>query len=142
LVIFDGWYYRLIARFINKGFKKEWLETLFDIVKTPDMVVLLDIKPEIAWTRRQTFKPNEVGNWDGFHENNFESFCRYQEKTRQELLRLASEYAWFVVDQSTNLTADDVADIVYRQVLLKFPELLNNKPGEETISGIRWESKS
>lgn len=39
LILFDSWYYRFVAKFINKGFDKEWLFSIFDATDEPDLVV-------------------------------------------------------------------------------------------------------
>src|SRR5687767_5324599 len=64
LVLLDGWYYRLIAKFMYKGFDREWLFSLFSAVSEADLVVILDVEPETAWKRRPAFKPNEIGVYE------------------------------------------------------------------------------
>ena len=119
LIIFDGWYYRLIARFVNKGFDRSWLLSLFATVNEPNLVVLLDIKPQIAWKRRAKFKPNEIGSWDGFSGNSFDSYCMYQEQTRKELLRFAQEKSWFIINQTENTSIDKMCSLIYEYILSK-----------------------
>ena len=127
LILFDGWYYRLITRFINKGFDKEWILSLFATVKEPDIIVMLDIDPQIAWRRRSGFKPSEIGNWDGFTEDSFTSYCRYQGDTRKELLRFAKEKSWFVVSQTDKATTDEICSLIYEYILSKVSNLLTLK---------------
>jgi thymidylate kinase len=87
IAIFDGWYYRTIVKaFIRQNLDTTWLRTLFATVCEPDFVVLLDIDPAVAWSRRPKFKPTEVGAWDGFTGDSFNTFCSYQQLVRQQLL--------------------------------------------------------
>jgi thymidylate kinase len=115
LVLMDGWYYRLIAKFIYKGgFDRDWLFSLFSIVSVPDLVVVLDVEPETAWKRRPAFKPNELGVYergggDGA-QSEFETYCRYQGALRRILLELAQERSWVVVPQDEGTTAEDTRD--------------------------------
>src|SRR5512145_813472 len=81
--IFDGWYYRVIVKaFLRAGFDRDWLQSLFRHLHTPDRVILLDIDPELVWHRRCKFKPTELGRWDGHRGSDFEAFCTYQARIR------------------------------------------------------------
>ena len=62
------------------------MRTLFDAVAPPDLVVLLDVEPAVAWGRRSQYMLDEVGRWDGFGGDAFDSFCAYQQLVRGELL--------------------------------------------------------
>jgi thymidylate kinase len=122
LVLMDGWYYRLIAKFLYKGgFDHDWLFSLFSTVSEPDLVVILDVEPETAWKRRPTFTPNELGVYergggDGA-PSEFEMYCRYQGALRQILLELGRERSWVVVPQDETTTAEDTRDEICDRIL-------------------------
>lgn len=121
LAIFDGWFYRNIAKaFIRDGLDKVWLQTLFANVSEPDLVVLLDIDPSVAWNRRTQFKPDEVGRWDGFTEDSFTSYRSYQQLVRDLLLEFAEEHRWFVINQTGDMSVEEVVAKIRDQVLNQF----------------------
>ncbi len=113
LMIVDGWYYRTIVKaYLRQGLDIGWLETLFQHVRTPSAVLLLDIDPALAWQRRKTFKPTELGRWDGFTGDDFAAFCGYQEKVRSELLRYSRVMGWPVIHQKEDMPLECVIDRV------------------------------
>ena len=117
LILFDSWYYRFIAKFINKGFDKEWLFSIFGAVIEPDIVVMLDIDPQLAWKRRPKFNNIELGKWDGLIGNKFKSYCKYQTHIRKILLQFAKERSWFVIHQTEETTMDEICFLVCDHVL-------------------------
>ncbi|MDE0427593.1 MAG: hypothetical protein OXN25_22290 [Candidatus Poribacteria bacterium] len=121
LILFDSWYYRFVAKFINKGFDKEWLFSIFDATDEPDLVVMLDIDPQLAWKRRSKFKNIEMGKWDGFSGDDFESYCKYQAQIRQTLLQFAKERRWFVVYHTDGTTADEMSHLIFEYILSRHP---------------------
>jgi dTMP kinase len=53
IVVVDGWYYRNIAKtVVRAGGDERWLDSLFASAVNPNVVVVLDVDPEVAWTRR------------------------------------------------------------------------------------------
>jgi thymidylate kinase len=118
LAVFDGWFYRNIAKaFVREKLDKDWMRTLFDEVGTPDLVVLLDVEPAVAWGRRPQYTLDEVGRWDGFGGDAFDSFCAYQHLVRGELLELAGEYGWDVVRQTADTSIEEVVAEISDRVL-------------------------
>jgi dTMP kinase len=119
LAIADGWFYRTVAkRTVREGRVPEWGLAMFEDVGRPDLVVLLDIAPEIAWRRRSgRFKPSDLGRWDGYDGDPFTAFCSYQGRVRAALHRLADRYSWVVVRQDDASSPDDVRDQVHAAVL-------------------------
>ena len=123
LILFDNWYYRFVAKFINKGLDKEWLFSLFATANEPDIVVMLDVDPQIAWKRRSKFKNLEMGKWDGFTGDDFESYCKYQAQIRQTLLQFAKDRKWFVVYHTEETTTDEMCYLISEHVLSKYSDL-------------------
>ncbi|MFE9018916.1 dTMP kinase [Streptomyces sp. NPDC007808] len=96
--VMDGWYYRNIAKtLVREPLDPHWVESLFAPVPEPALTVLLDVPPEVAWSRRDDFKDTEIGRWDGFTGPPRASFCAYQAVVREELLRMAKERGWLVL---------------------------------------------
>lgn len=118
LAIFDGWFYRNIAKaFIRDKLDKAWLRTLFAGVSEPDLVMLLDLDPSVAWGRRSQFTLDEVGRWDGFDGDGFNSYCTYQQSVREQLLEFAAEYGWTVINQTQTTSVEEVVAKIRDQVL-------------------------
>jgi hypothetical protein len=104
--IFDCWHHRLEIKLGLKGVSPAWTRGVFAPVRQPDMIVLLDIEPSLAYERRRgAFCAYELGRWDGFEDGPEVSFCGYQEKIRRGLLRRALRDGWSIVRQQP---ADDV----------------------------------
>ncbi|MFC7923905.1 dTMP kinase [Streptomyces cinereoruber] len=98
VTVMDGWYYRNIAKtLIREPLDPHWVESLFAPVPEPALTVLLDVDPEVARSRRGTFKDTELGRWDGFTGPPHEAFRDYQSVVRRALLRMAAERDWLVL---------------------------------------------
>ncbi|MEQ8451794.1 MAG: hypothetical protein RIB97_19170 [Nitratireductor sp.] len=110
LHVMDGSYFRVIAKaHLRSGIAIEELRGFFTDAAEPDLVVLLDLEPRVAWARRSSFRETEIGRWDGFAGDPQDAFCAYQQKVRQILRRLGEQQGWVVVDQGR---LHDDADIV------------------------------
>lgn len=128
LALFDGWFYRTIVKArIREQLPDEWLWSLFDSIVQPDVVVMIDTPPAVAFDRRGSFKPSEVGRWDGYSGEPFDSYCRYQESVRSELLRVGSQLGWVIVVPSSFSSALQVAAQVNDQISARLPR--NGWPG-------------
>lgn len=111
VILTDGSFYRVIAKAHRRGgLALDWLERLFARALQPDMVVLLDIDPAQAWTRRTAFKATELGRWDGHSADARSAFCAYQDGVRETLLTLAERDRWMVVEQDAATTPEDAAE--------------------------------
>lgn len=115
--VFDGWWYRSVAKLAQCGLDDRWVESLFASVREPDLVVLLDIDPELAWRRRSRFASFELGQWAGRRGAPFESYCAFQGEVRKALLaRAGRSPSWSVIRQEETATARDVAEEVLRLI--------------------------
>jgi thymidylate kinase len=123
VVIMDGSYYRVIAKAHRRyDLPIPWLLSLFSNALEPDCIVLLDLDPTLAWTRRAAFKATELGRWDGVLANDpRQAFCQYQSDIRQTLRQLAHDRGWLVVDQSTTTAPADVASIIEQAIVGRMP---------------------
>jgi len=123
VVIMDGSYYRVIAKAHRRyDLPIPWLLSLFSNALEPDCIVLLDLDPAVAWTRRAAFKATELGRWDGVLATDpRQAFCRYQSDIRQTLRQLAHDRGWLVVDQSATTAPADLASIIEQVIVDRMP---------------------
>ncbi|MDQ0926457.1 dTMP kinase [Bacillus atrophaeus] len=99
IVIMDNWYYKLVARFILKdGFDKTLIETSFRNLVRPDLTIFLDVDPEVAVSRRDSFSITETGNMDGLVGKSKDNFIIYQNKVRKVLNQMSEEVNWLKID--------------------------------------------
>lgn len=95
IFLFDGWCYKIMARFFVDGYPREYLNTLFSHVVEPDHVIMLDPDVESVWERGQEhgrkFSPVEMGLYQGYTELGKDTFVSYQSRTRDALLMFAKE---------------------------------------------------
>jgi thymidylate kinase len=113
----DHWYYRFIAKFVLKGYSEDWLFELFAHVRAPDLIVLLDIDPRIAWKRRLAFKHQEMGFLDGFIDVGMDSYVNYQQQIRELLLDYGQRMNWIVVTQRPEMEIMDTAAKVVKEIV-------------------------
>jgi thymidylate kinase len=120
--VIDGWYFRTVVKACVRGhLDTDWLLSLFDLCCSPDLVVLLDVAPSLAWGRRAEFKPSESGLWDGHTgDEPLVAYCKYQEKIRSGLLALGQEKQWFIVEQSEKTKPSEVCDEILSEIERRF----------------------
>lgn len=117
LVIVDGWYYRNIAKMVvRSGADREWVDSLFASAVEPDLVVLLDVEPKVAWMRRDAFADTELGRWDGFEGAADEAFCSYQARVRHELVTMGEQRGWVQIASGPSSSPSAVAEEVIGQM--------------------------
>lgn len=97
-IVADSWYYKLAARFLLKPhFERSFIFQSFAHLTKPDLVVLVDVDPQIAVTRRTTFSATESGRLDGHANGGADDFVRYQERVLEELRGLGDD-TWVGID--------------------------------------------
>jgi thymidylate kinase len=100
-VVVDGWIHKYVARFLLKPqLRPDYVRGCFDHVSIPETVILLDVDPEITAGRRPGFKATESGALDGFEGRSRADFIAYQARVRRNLLAMADESGWFILDGS------------------------------------------
>jgi thymidylate kinase len=108
LVVADSWYYKLAARFLLKPeFDQGFIFQSFAHLTKPDLVLLVDVDPQVAVTRRETFSATESGRMDGSTKGDAEDFVRYQERVLEQLRRLCGD-SWVRID-ATHRSLDELA---------------------------------
>jgi thymidylate kinase len=116
--VMDGSYFRVVAKaHLRGGLDINWLQSLFAASLQPDLVLLLDVDPAVAWKRRPSFKATELGRWDGFGTDPEEAFCMYQNAIRKVLLHFAAERGWVVISQTADSPPEQIAQQIERIVL-------------------------
>lgn len=97
-VLVDSWHHKLAARFLLKPhFDRSFILQSFAHMTKPDLVVLVDVAPQVAVTRRTSFSATESGRMDGHAEGSADDFVRYQEKVLAELRSLGDD-TWVRID--------------------------------------------
>ena len=137
VAVADGWYYRTVAKAAIRGaIPISWGLSLFEHAGRPDVVVFLDVPPEVAWARRKgAFKPSEMGRWDGRTGEPYESFCTYQAEVRDLLARLAVEFSWVVVKPDPGAGKEAVLSEVYQKVNSRMGELERQRGANIPVGG-------
>jgi hypothetical protein len=108
LVVADSWYYKLAARFLLKPeFDQGFIFQSFAHLTKPDLVLLVDVDPQVAVTRRETFSATESGRMDGSTKGDAEDFVRYQDRVLEQLRRLCGD-SWVRID-ATHRSLDELA---------------------------------
>ena len=94
-VVVDGWVYKYICRFSLKSVVGAYnAELAFANVPRPDKVVLFDIPPEVAASRKESFKASESGKYDGEEGSRYDGFIRYQSKVSAVLREISVRENW------------------------------------------------
>lgn len=110
--VVDGWYYRSVAKAVLRaGVSEPWALSLFEDGDPPDVVVLLDVDPRVAWERRGgVFSASETGRWDGEAGDPRAAYLAYQGRVRALLLTMAARSGWCVVRPDPGWTPQEVLE--------------------------------
>ncbi|MBS5773857.1 MAG: hypothetical protein KHW84_12545 [Enterobacter cloacae] len=115
-IVTDGWVYKFMAKLAVDGFSAELIYSVFSNVCQPDLVVMLDVSPEVIYQRKRRFSAYEKGSMVGKVSDDGNSFFSYQAQVREELLRLAQLFNWEVLvvkkDETPVMTADRVLKLI------------------------------
>jgi dTMP kinase len=120
VIIVDGWFYKIYSRFLlKKDFDKILLNTVFNSIRKCDNVFLLNVSPQVCWSRRSCFKETEMGGYDFEITDRKMAFINYQSKVRDQLLLLSEKEGWsninaesYTINNLTNLLASKITNIV------------------------------
>jgi len=111
-VVVDNWYFKFLSRFtLKKTMDTGHLRACFAHLTRPDLVVYLDVDPEVAVARKGEFGKGETGFFDGLGPPSRENFVRYQGQVQQVMGRLASEEGWCSIEVN-NKTPDQITSLV------------------------------
>lgn len=115
-IITDGWVYKFMAKLAVDGFPAELIRSVFSNVTQPDLVVMLDVPPEVIYQRKRGFSAYEKGSMVGDVSDDGDSFFSYQHRVRKELLKFAELLNWHVLviekDETPAVTANRVIQLL------------------------------
>ena len=105
-VLADRYIYTLMARAIARGASREWAQQLYEFALIPDLVVLLDARPDIL-LHRSIMKYGSLDYWESgmdlcLSPDRFESFFLYQERLRREFGWMRKSYGFRIIDANRN----------------------------------------
>lgn len=115
-LLIDGWYYKLVAKLILRGFVLRQLEDAFAHAAQPDQVVLLAPDPAAVWNRPRAFRLTELGlhHPEEYPDLGRDSFIQYQNRIAAELHGLAVRKDWKIIPIEPHATPTETADAVIR----------------------------
>lgn len=120
LLIVDGWFYKIYCRFLLKNsFNKMLLEMVYNSIRKCDRVIMIDTSPELCWKRRKDFNYREMGGYDFCVQDQEKAYIEYQTKVRRELLKLADEEQWNIIDNN-DTTIEETVDKICKSIILDF----------------------
>ena len=117
-VLADRYIYTLMARAIVRGASRAWAQELYAFALRPDLVVLLQARPEIL-LHRAIAKYGSLDYWESgmdlcLSRDLFESFFLYQDRLSEEFSWMRSHYGFQLVD--ANRAPEQVHEEVLRLV--------------------------
>jgi len=123
-VVVDGWYFKLKARLYLQGEDMDYVESIFNPILKPDIVILLNVQLQKIWERKKDFRAYEFGKFkDSDTEERKESFIEYQTNTYKNLENMAKcDKIWNIVDLG-NLDIDESAKKVKNIIINKLKEM-------------------
>jgi len=115
-VVVDNWYYKFLARFIRKNtISAEHLKQCFSHLTIPDLIIYLDVNPEVAAERKNNFNKGETGFFDDFGEPSRDNFIIYQKLVKNNLNELAQQNDWFTISVDSK-TPEQVAIFILERI--------------------------
>ena len=118
VVLIDGWCYKLMCRFLTKeNFDKNIVYHVFDELMQGDLVFLLDVHPEICFSRKNSFTCSEMGLHEQMKGSKKERFINFQLLVREEYIKLAMSKKWKIINVDS-LCVESTARII--------SEIINN----------------
>lgn len=113
--IMDGWYYKILVRFLAKNkYKAADLALPFQHLPKGDLVIYLDIDPRVAVERKTGFSDAELGRNEGLSGDAVIDFITYQSMVKEIYDAVASELNWCRVDASKAF--QEVLDLSYSKI--------------------------
>jgi len=117
-VLADRYIYTLMARAVARGASRAWAQELYAFALRPDLIVLLEARPEIL-LHRAIAKYGSLDYWESgmdlcLSRDLFESFFLYQDRLSAEFDWMRREYGFEVVD--ANRAPEQVHEEVLRLV--------------------------
>ncbi|WP_367714298.1 hypothetical protein AB2N04_01025 (plasmid) [Nitratireductor sp. GISD-1A_MAKvit] len=113
IILCDGYYYKYLARFaLKENADIDYLRAAYRPIRQPDINVLLDIDPAIAFQRKKMLKRSESGAFNGFVLQDVRtSFIDYQGQVSAILEREMRLSANTIKVDACNALDDTVAEV-------------------------------
>jgi dTMP kinase len=103
-----------------RGCDRQWLRTLYNFARVPDITFLFDVPLEVALNRILTGRPelkyHEAGMDLGLSEDPFESFRQFQGLIYDEYQKMRKEFKFIVIDATK---PPEEQQQLMRQILMK-----------------------
>lgn len=114
VVLADRYIYTPIARDVVRGVEIEWIMGIFGFAIVPDVVVYLDVEPEVL-AERVLGSTHYLDYWESgmdIHRNPdmYGSFVSYQKLIREQFAAMASDSGFHMIDGDRPV--GDVADAI------------------------------
>ncbi|MFZ5979858.1 MAG: dTMP kinase [Candidatus Zixiibacteriota bacterium] len=120
IVIGDRYVYKIIAQGIARGLDKKWLQELFSFAPAPELVIMLDVPPEVSLERITSSR--EISYYEaGLDVLNISdksaAYLEFQHRVRAEMLKLMEAVNGKVIDggQSVKKQSQLIQDQVLAQ---------------------------
>lgn len=105
-LVMDGWYYKFLSRLIHQGVDQDKIEAVFALAPKPDAVILLNVDPMDAWSRKP-YRLTEMGLHSSVQvDNAADAFAKYQEGTFRVLSTFAQKFGWTIVNVPAGESAE------------------------------------
>ena len=120
IVIGDRYIYKVIAQGIARGLASDWLHSLFFFAPVPELVVMLDVPPEVSLKRITSTR--EISYYeaglDVINATDKEAaYLEFQTQVRSELLKLMKRVNGVVIDGMQSV--EEQNRLILEQVLVE-----------------------
>jgi thymidylate kinase len=118
IVICDSWIYKFMARLHTKReLHPSFVEDCFSQIRRPDIVIYLDVPPEVALERKGSPTPGESGNVQGAPANG-DDFIKHQVELSTFFTDYSNAEGWLRVDGTIGdmaMVAQRSADVIIKR---------------------------
>ena len=118
IVLADRYVYTPIARDVVRGVDVKWIEGVFGFAIVPDVVLYLDVKPEVL-AERVLGNLHYLDYWESgmdIHRDGdmYASFISYQQQIREQFLAMAPTKGFHIIDgdRDSEEVAQELKDTV------------------------------
>lgn len=108
-LIFNGYFHKYFATELSLGADRGLVDALISYFKTPDLIIYLDVDPEVAAGRKNRFTRYECG----LKDPNRDDFLEFQ-KTLPPFWEVFDRQNWVVIDANRDFeqVLKDVTEVI------------------------------
>ena len=124
IVLADRYVYTPIARDVVRGVDTRWIEGVFGFAIVPDLVLYLDVKPEVL-AERVLGNLHYLDYWESgmdIHRDGdmYASFISYQNLVREQFIAMAPSKGFHIIDgdRDAEEVAEDLKNTVEETLIL------------------------